>query len=53
MVGDVFYHPMISHSFFDIVGKLGKIFFKQAIENGLSSTIKHMREEGENLKIIL
>ena len=35
------------------VGKLGKIFFKKAIENGLSSVKKHMREEGENLKIIL
>ena len=35
------------------VGKLGKIFFKKAIENGLSSVRKHMREEGENLKIIL
>ena len=35
------------------VGKLGKIFFKKAIENGLSSVKKHMREEGENLKTIL
>jgi uncharacterized protein YndB with AHSA1/START domain len=35
------------------VGKLGKIFLKKAIENGLSGAIKHMREEGENLKIIL
>ena len=35
------------------VGKLGKIFFKKAIEKGLSSVKKHMREEGENLKIIL
>ena len=35
------------------VGKLGKILFKKAIENGLSSVKKHMREEGENLKIIL
>ena len=35
------------------VGKLGKIFFKKKIENGLSSVRKHMREEGENLKIIL
>lgn len=35
------------------VGKLGKIFFKKAIENGLSSVKKHMREEGENLKMIL
>jgi uncharacterized cupin superfamily protein len=35
------------------VGKIGKIFFKKAIENGLSGVRKHMREEGENLKIIL
>ena len=35
------------------VGKLGKIFFKKAIEKGLSSVKKHMREEGENLKTIL
>ena len=35
------------------VGKLGKIFFKKAIENSLSSVKKHMREEGENLKILL
>ena len=35
------------------VGRLGKFFFKKAIENGLSSVKKHMREEGENLKIIL
>ena len=35
------------------VGKLGKIFFRKAIENGLLSVRKHMREEGENLKIIL
>ena len=36
-----------------LVGKLGKIFFKKKIENGLSSVRKHMREEGENLKKIL
>ena len=35
------------------VGKIGKIFFKKAIENSLSSVKKHMREEGENLKSIL
>jgi hypothetical protein len=35
------------------VGKLGKIFFKRAIANGLSSVKKHMKEEGENLKLIL
>ena len=35
------------------MGKIGKIFFKKAIENGLSGVRKHMREEGENLKIIL
>ena len=35
------------------VGRLGKIFFKKAIERGLSSVKKHMREEGENLKRIL
>ena len=35
------------------VGKLGKIFFKKAIEKGLSSVRKHMREEGINLKNIL
>ena len=35
------------------VGKLGKIFFKKALKNGLASVRKHMREEGENLKIIL
>jgi len=28
-------------------------FFKKAIENGLSSVEKHMKEEGENLKTIL
>jgi hypothetical protein len=35
------------------VGKIGKIFFKKAIENGLSGVRKHMKEEGENLKRIL
>ena len=35
------------------VGKIGKIFFGKAIEKGLSSVRKHMREEGENLKSIL
>ena len=35
------------------VGKVGKIFFKKAIEKSLSSVRKHMREEGVNLKMIL
>ena len=35
------------------LGWIGKTFFKKAIENGLSSVKKHMREEGENLKRIL
>ena len=35
------------------VGRLGKIFFKKAIENSLLSVKRHMREEGENLKNIL
>ena len=35
------------------VGWIVKTFFKKAIENGLSSTRKHMKEEGENLKRIL
>lgn len=35
------------------VGKIGKIFFNKAIEKGLSSVRKHMKEEGENLKSIL
>ena len=35
------------------VGKLGKIFFKKAIANGFSNVKKHMKEEGENLKLLL
>jgi len=35
------------------LGWIGKTFFKKAIENGLSSVKKHMKEEGENLKRIL
>jgi hypothetical protein len=35
------------------VGWIGKTFFKKAIDKGLSSVKKHMREEGENLKEIL
>jgi hypothetical protein len=35
------------------VGWIGKTFFKKAIENGLSSVRKHMKDEGENLKRIL
>jgi hypothetical protein len=35
------------------VGKLGKFFFKKAIEKSISSVRKHMQEEGENLKKIL
>ncbi|MFH2013026.1 MAG: SRPBCC family protein [Pseudomonadota bacterium] len=35
------------------VGKIGKIFFKEAIEKGLSGVKEHMRKEGENLKDIL
>ena len=35
------------------VGWIGKKFFKKAIDKGLSSVKKHMREEGENLKEIL
>ena len=35
------------------VGWIAKTFFKKAIENGLSSTRKHMKEEGENMKRIL
>ena len=35
------------------VGWIGKILFNKAIEKGLSSVKKHMREEGENLKRLL
>ncbi|HOF78703.1 MAG TPA: SRPBCC family protein [Smithellaceae bacterium] len=35
------------------VGWIGKTFFKKAIENGLSSVRRHMKEEGENLKVII
>ena len=35
------------------VGWIGKVFFGKAIEKGLSSVRKHMKEEGENLKRIL
>ena len=35
------------------LGWIGKTFFKKAIEKGLSSVQKHMKEEGENLKKIL
>ena len=34
-------------------GWIAKTFFKKALENGLSSVKKHMKEEGENLKEIL
>jgi len=35
------------------VGWIVKTFFKKALENGLLSIRKHMKEEGENLKRIL
>jgi len=35
------------------LGWIGQTFFKKAIERGLSSVRKHMKEEGENLKKIL
>lgn len=35
------------------VGWIGKTFFGKAIEKGLSSVRKHIKEEGENLKRIL
>jgi hypothetical protein len=35
------------------LGWIGKTFFNKAIEDGLSSLKKHMKEEGENLKGIL
>jgi hypothetical protein len=35
------------------VGWIGKVFFKKAIENGLSDFRTYLREEGENLKRIL
>jgi len=34
-------------------GWIVRTFFKKAMENGLSSVRKHMKEEGENLKRIL
>jgi len=35
------------------LGWIAKTFFKKAIEDGLNSVKKHMKEEGENLKRIL
>lgn len=35
------------------IGWIGKKFFNTAIENGLSSVRKHMKEESENLKYII
>jgi len=35
------------------VGWIGKVFFKRAIERGLSDFRSYLREEGENLKKIL
>jgi hypothetical protein len=35
------------------VGWIVRTFFKKHLENGLSSTRRHMKEEGENLKMIL
>jgi hypothetical protein len=35
------------------LGWITKTFFKKALENGLASLKKHMKEEGENLKEIL
>ena len=35
------------------IGWIVKTFFKNALEKGLSSVKKHMKEEGENLKEIL
>ena len=35
------------------IGWLAKTFAKKRIERGLSSVMRHMREEGENLKSIL
>ena len=35
------------------VGWIGKVFFKNAIEKGLSDFRSYLREEGENLKKIL
>lgn len=35
------------------VGWIGKKFFLKSINDGLDSVIKHMKEEGENLKFIL
>lgn len=35
------------------IGRIGKVFFKKAIDGGLASVRRHMREEGENLKRIL
>ena len=35
------------------IGWIAKTFFKKALNKGLSSVKKHMKEEGENLKVIL
>ncbi len=35
------------------LGWIAKAFFRKAVENGLSSVKKHMKEEGENLAKIL
>lgn len=35
------------------VDRIGKTFFKRAIEKSISSVETHMKEEGENLKRIL
>lgn len=35
------------------VGWIGKKFFQKSINKGLSSVKKHMKEEGENIKLIL
>jgi len=35
------------------LGWIAKTFFKKAVEDGLNSVKKHMKEEGENLKRIL
>jgi len=35
------------------LGWIARVFFRKAVENGLSSVKKHMKEEGDNLKTIL
>ena len=35
------------------IGWIGKKFFKKSIDDGLASVKKHMKEEGENLRLIL